>query len=176
MGRQKPQKTRRKDSEKPTRRQTKVNVSKREKDSTEKKDPSLAQVIQKLTEAATIERVANMRARQAELEAAAVATGACQGKSVEKIWTDERGKFKKGNPGGPGNPFIARMQVLRKVANEVIKAEDTVKFMRVVTTKALQGDPAFAKMYIELTGQAPKKEPPEEREGDATEDPDFEYL
>lgn len=118
-----------------------------------------------------------MQARIEEHKATMRATGACEGKSIESVWQERPGGlFKKGNPGGPGNPFTARQMVVRSVANRVMTVEDTEKFVRLVTTRALAGDPVFAKMYIEITGQAPKKEPPEEREGDATEDPDFEYL
>jgi hypothetical protein len=58
---------------------------------------------------------------------------------------DEFGRFVKGNPGGPGNPFARRTAALRQAMAAAVTAEDMYRIALVFKAKALAGDLAAAK-------------------------------
>jgi hypothetical protein len=61
---------------------------------------------------------------------------------------DSRGRFAKGNAGGPGNPFARRCAALRKAAVEAIGEEDLAALMRKLVQQALAGDVASARLVL----------------------------
>jgi hypothetical protein len=61
---------------------------------------------------------------------------------------DSRGRFAKGNAGGPGNPFARRSAALRKAAAQAISEEDLVALMRKLLQQALGGDVAAARLVL----------------------------
>jgi hypothetical protein len=61
---------------------------------------------------------------------------------------DSRGRFAKGNAGGPGNPYARRCAALRKAAAQAISDEDLVALMRKLLQQALGGDVAAARLVL----------------------------
>jgi hypothetical protein len=61
---------------------------------------------------------------------------------------DARGRFAKGNPGGPGNPFARRVAALRSALLDSISAEDLAAIVRALIAKAQAGDVAAAKLIF----------------------------
>jgi hypothetical protein len=61
---------------------------------------------------------------------------------------DPRGRFAKGNPGGPGNPFARRVAALRSALLDSISADDLAAIVRALITKARAGDVAAAKLVF----------------------------
>jgi hypothetical protein len=61
---------------------------------------------------------------------------------------DAHGRFAKGNPGGPGNPFARRVAALRRALCETVTEDD----VRAITCKLLQqardGDPAAVRVLF----------------------------
>jgi hypothetical protein len=66
-------------------------------------------------------------------------------------WHDARGRFAKGNPGGPGNPFARRTALYQKAIRQVVTLEDLREVMTMVLLKAKSGDIAAAKMLLAHT-------------------------
>jgi hypothetical protein len=61
---------------------------------------------------------------------------------------DANGRFAKGNPGGPGNPFARRTARLRRAFSEAVSEEDLVAVVQTITRKAKEGDLAAAKLLL----------------------------
>jgi hypothetical protein len=61
---------------------------------------------------------------------------------------DGRGRFTKGNGGGPGNPFARHTAALRKAFCEAVREEDIKQMVEVVKLKALGGDLAACKLLL----------------------------
>jgi hypothetical protein len=61
---------------------------------------------------------------------------------------DEKGRFAKGNKGGPGNPFGRRVGQLRKAVLEAVQEEDVRDILRAMVIKAKEGDVAAAKVVL----------------------------
>jgi hypothetical protein len=61
---------------------------------------------------------------------------------------DARGRFTKGNAGGPGNPFARRTAALRKAFCEAFSEEDIRQMVEVIKLKALCGDLAACKLLL----------------------------
>src|SRR5271167_4274963 len=61
---------------------------------------------------------------------------------------DENGHFRKGNRGGPGNPFARQIARLRKVLLEAVSEADLVEVIEMLKRKAKEGDVAAAKLLL----------------------------
>jgi len=61
------------------------------------------------------------------------------GKSVES-WRDEKGRFVKGNPGGPGNPYSKQIAEFRRAIYRALTPEDIEAFVKRMYDLALQGN------------------------------------
>ncbi len=64
---------------------------------------------------------------------------------------DDRGRFARGNNGGPGNPFARRVALLRKLVLEVVSAEDLEAIVRKLVELAREGDVAAARLVMGYT-------------------------
>ena len=61
---------------------------------------------------------------------------------------DQRGRFAKGNAGGPGNPFARRTAQLRRVLSTAVSEEDIAAVARHLLERAKAGDVAAAKLLF----------------------------
>src|SRR5690348_3509828 len=61
---------------------------------------------------------------------------------------DARGRFVKGNRGGPGNPFNRRTAAARQAFCAAVSDEDLAAIARALTAKARAGDVAAAKVLL----------------------------
>ncbi len=61
---------------------------------------------------------------------------------------DGRGRFAKGNKGGPGNPFGPRIAVLRQAAYDAFSPEIVREIFASMIVRALGGDLAAAKLVL----------------------------
>jgi hypothetical protein len=68
---------------------------------------------------------------------------------------DERGKFKKGNPGGPGNPNVRRLGEYQQAIREAVTLDDLKKVIQRVLSKAQAGDMMAVKELLDrVVGKA----------------------
>src|SRR5262249_2272658 len=70
---------------------------------------------------------------------------------------DERGRFVRGNKGGPGNPYARKMASLRQAMLDAVTDEDMAEVTRAVLAKAKKGDLEAARLLYQY-GQG--KPPP----------------
>lgn|SRR6185312_296717 len=75
-------------------------------------------------------------------------------------WHDKRGKFRVGNPGGPGNPMIHKVSALRRALLEEITEDAVRKLVRRLLRRGTKLDSATgnfaAKRLLDRTiGKAP---------------------
>jgi hypothetical protein len=75
---------------------------------------------------------------------------------------DANGRFARGNPGGPGNPYYRRQAELKRKILESVTDVDVMSVMRVLLGLARTGDLAAIKLFLEYTVSKPN----------ATVDPD----
>ena len=69
---------------------------------------------------------------------------------------DARGRFAKGNPGGPGNPQARKVAALRSTLLRTVTQKDMREVTRAMMDKAKGGDVAAAKLLLGyLVGQPP---------------------
>ena len=61
---------------------------------------------------------------------------------------DEHGQFRKGNRGGPGNPFARQIARLRKALLDAVSEADLVEVIEMLRRKAKEGDVAAAKLLL----------------------------
>ena len=61
---------------------------------------------------------------------------------------DSKGRFAKGNPGGPGNPFARQVAALRKVIIDRLTEEDLLAITEALLAKAKEGNVAAAKLLL----------------------------
>jgi hypothetical protein len=61
---------------------------------------------------------------------------------------DAAGRFTKGNPGGPGNPFARRTAAMRKALCEAVSEEDLRQIAEALKQKAKEGDVAAARLVL----------------------------
>jgi hypothetical protein len=61
---------------------------------------------------------------------------------------DQRGRFAKGNPGGPGNPFARRTAQLRRVLSMAVTDEDIAAIAQQLLEQAKAGDVAAARLLL----------------------------
>ena len=68
-----------------------------------------------------------------------------------------RGRFAKGNPGGPGNPHAKQTTVLRSALLEAITEEDIREIAQSLVRKAKAGDThAIKELFNRVIGKAPE--------------------
>src|SRR5687768_14507095 len=58
---------------------------------------------------------------------------------------DARGRFKKGNPGGPGNPYARETALIRQMVHEEADVECLRVILRAIIARAKEGDLAAAR-------------------------------
>src|SRR5436305_1991714 len=61
------------------------------------------------------------------------------------------GRFTKGNPGGPGNPFARQVAAMRQEFLKAASKEDIAEIARAMIAKAKEGDVAAAKVVLQYT-------------------------
>src|ERR1043166_1097125 len=61
---------------------------------------------------------------------------------------DEKGRFQKGNRGGPGNPFTRQTAKLRQAALNAVSEEEIQEIIAVLKARAKQGDVAAIKLLL----------------------------
>jgi hypothetical protein len=61
---------------------------------------------------------------------------------------DQHGRFAKGNPGGPGNPFARRTAQLRRVLSMAVSDEDIEAVAKRLLEQAKVGDVAAARLLL----------------------------
>jgi hypothetical protein len=76
---------------------------------------------------------------------------------------DANGRFAKGNPGGPGNPFARRVAELREAALSAITPEEVTAIVSKLKELALAGDVAAAKVLLAYTLGKPATMPNPDR-------------
>ena len=64
---------------------------------------------------------------------------------------DRNGRFTKGNPGGPGNPYARRVAELRTALLETVGNDGLAEIVRGLVTAARGGDVAAAKLVLSYT-------------------------
>jgi hypothetical protein len=77
----------------------------------------------------------------------------------DQKWHDARGRFVKGNPGGPGNPFARRTARMLKAIRSVFTPERFKEVATMVYLKAIGGDLAAAKIILPFAGKTPDVDP-----------------
>jgi hypothetical protein len=71
---------------------------------------------------------------------------------------DQRGRFAKGNSGGPGNPLARQASKFRAAAMSAITPEHVAAIIRKATKKALEGDMKAARLVLERVLGRPGEE------------------
>ena len=71
---------------------------------------------------------------------------------------DSQGRFAKGHPGGPGNPFYRRQAQLKRVLLESITEDDVRSVVQVLLGLARGGDLAAIKLYLQYAAGKPARE------------------
>ena len=72
---------------------------------------------------------------------------------------DSRGRFARGNAGGPGNPLGKQATAMRKAAMSALGPEVIAGIMRKFASMALQGDVAAGRLVLERVLGRPVDEP-----------------
>src|SRR5207249_3361405 len=62
---------------------------------------------------------------------------------------DANGRFVKGNPGGPGNPFARKVAALRKALINFVTVDDMKHVAFILKEKAMAGDLVAIKLLFE---------------------------
>src|SRR5437773_3339300 len=65
------------------------------------------------------------------------------------VGRDVHGRFRKGNPGGPGNPFARKVAALRQALLDSVSEQDLKDVVEVLKLKARQGDTAAIKLLLQ---------------------------
>src|SRR5262245_54948286 len=68
--------------------------------------------------------------------------------AAEKGGRDEKGRFTRNNPGGPGNPFVRQVAALRSALVNKVTPEDIEDVVLILLLKAKQGDLAAVKLLF----------------------------
>jgi hypothetical protein len=71
---------------------------------------------------------------------------------------DANGRFARGNPGGPGNPYYRRQAQLERALLDGVTEDDVRSVMQVLLGLARGGDLAAIKLYLQYTVGQPKKD------------------
>ena len=70
---------------------------------------------------------------------------------------DEQGRFTKGNPGGPGNPYAQQVAAFRRALVNAVTEEDIAGIVAAIVSKAKDGDvAAFKTLAPYLFGRPPE--------------------
>jgi hypothetical protein len=69
----------------------------------------------------------------------------------ERAARDGRGRFRAGNPGGPGNPFARQTAALRKALVNAVTEEDMQQIAQALLEKARQGDTGACRLLLSYT-------------------------
>src|SRR5439155_5688778 len=73
------------------------------------------------------------------------------------------GRFAKGNPGGPGNPFARQVAALRKVILNRLTEEDLLAITEALLAKAKEGSVGAAKLLLAYALGKPASSPDPDR-------------
>jgi hypothetical protein len=76
---------------------------------------------------------------------------------------DARGRFAKGNPGGPGNPFARQTARLRQALVAMVKEDDILDIAAMLIVKAKGGDLVAAKLLLSYVVGKPTAAPDPDR-------------
>ena len=68
---------------------------------------------------------------------------------------DKKGRFAKGNPGGPGNPYARQVGAIRKQMIEFMTPERVEQYMQALLDYTLKGNMQAAKLLAEHTAGKP---------------------
>lgn len=68
---------------------------------------------------------------------------------VLKIGRDVNGRFRPGNPGGPGNPFARKVASLRKALLDSVSEEDLKEIVEILKTEARRGDKGAIRLIFQ---------------------------
>ncbi|MFO0846785.1 MAG: hypothetical protein U0797_31210 [Gemmataceae bacterium] len=86
--------------------------------------------------------------------------------STPKTHPEQRGsngRFARGNPGGPGNPFARRVAQMRSLALEAVPDEDLTAILKKMVELAKEGDVPAAKLVLQYTLGKPVSQPHPDR-------------
>ena len=70
---------------------------------------------------------------------------------------DARGRFTKGNPGGPGNPYTRQVARLRQALLEALEPEALREVVAALVRAARQGDVPAAKLLLAYAVGRPRE-------------------
>jgi len=76
---------------------------------------------------------------------------------------DSNGRFAKGNPGGPGNPFARQVAALRKVIINRLTEEDLLAITEALLARAKEGSVGAAKLLLAYAIGKPASAPDPDR-------------
>src|SRR5882672_12518392 len=76
---------------------------------------------------------------------------------------EANGRFAKGNPGGPGNPFARQVAALRKVIINRLTEEDLLAITEALLAKAKEGSVGAAKLLLGYAIGKPASAPDPDR-------------
>jgi hypothetical protein len=65
------------------------------------------------------------------------------------VGRDVHGRFRKANPGGPGNPFARKVAALRKAVLDSVSEQDVKDMVESLKQQARQGDKAAIKLLLQ---------------------------
>lgn len=67
---------------------------------------------------------------------------------------ESNGRFAKGNPGGPGNPFLRQVNQIRSMILEAVSEDDLREVVNALVARAKDGDVAAAReVFNRLVGR-----------------------
>ena len=78
------------------------------------------------------------------------------GPELTRAERDPRGRFATGNAGGPGNPYIRRINAFRRAVLEAVTESDLKAILAAVVRRALDGDMQAARVLLELERPEPR--------------------
>src|SRR5436853_162769 len=76
---------------------------------------------------------------------------------------EPNGRWAKGNPGGPGNPFARQVAALRKVIVNRLTEEDLLAITEALLAKAKEGSVSAAKLLLAYAIGKPASSPDPDR-------------
>jgi hypothetical protein len=76
------------------------------------------------------------------------------------VGRDVNGRFRKGNQGGPGNPFARKVAALRKTLLDSVSEQDLKEMIEILKQQARQGDKTAIKLILQYC--VGKPEPPKD--------------
>ncbi len=72
---------------------------------------------------------------------------------------DAQGRFRKGGPGGPGNPTLRRLGEFQQAIKAAFSGEDLIAVLQALRDKAIEGDAGAGKVFLERILGRPTQEP-----------------